>query len=215
MYFAGADPGFSGAIAVLTKDGKDIDKIWPVETWDYIAPAERKKKKPKTQKQLRNIALKRAFDELDSYGDVILALEKVHPFGEGNNAKALWDLGGSYMAIQQSITYTYIKTLDLELCPPTKWKRHKVFGDFYGVGSGLKDGERKKAVDDYAINLVKELFPNSWEMIRPLSKLTGKPIKPNPNWADAVLLAVYAKVCYEEGADVYCLSTSELISQEK
>ena len=194
--YAGADPGFSGAIALLTEDGCDIDRIYPVKTWNYFSPSELKKKDPKkrkSRKMLDNADLANTFNDLDT-GEypVYLALENVS--ARGNDAAiTAWQLGGSFMAMQQAITTTDIRLIDLNLTLPMKWK--SIYPLLHKAGAGNSDvNSRRKVVDAAAIATVQEVFPNSWQKICPPHKSRkGVFNSPNPNWADAVLLANYAK----------------------
>ena len=197
--FAGADPGFSGAIALLTEDGRDIERVWPVITYLNYSPSEMKKKDPKKRKSTKLLDVKAMaimFSELDSYSNVFLALETVSP--RGNDAATVaWKLGGSYMAMLQALQYTSISVVNKEICTPSHWK--KIYPELNGIGGGIEDRRlRMNIVDDKTIESVQELFPNSWQKICPPHKSrAGVFNAPNPNWADAVLLANYAKHCYE------------------
>jgi len=199
VFFAGADPGFSGAIALLTEDGCDIERIYPVKTWNYFSPTEMKKKDPKKRKfrkMLDTSDLADTFKRLDTMHPVYLALENVS--ARGNDAAiTAWQLGGSFMAMQQAIVTTDIKLIDLNLCLPMKWKA--IYPLLHKAGAGNTDvNSRKKVVDAAAIATVQEVFPNSWQKICPPHKSRkGVFNSPNPNWADAALLANYAKYVYE------------------
>ncbi len=197
--FAGADPGFSGAIALLTEDGCDIAWVSPLQIIEYYSPTELKKKDPKkrkAQKHLDTKHLRNTMTLINALGETYFALESVHAFGN-NSANALWQLSGSYHAIRQSLEATQINVIPFALCDPSKWK--SIYPGFNNAGKGVQDkNDRKKVIDATAIATVQELFPNSWQKICPPHKSReGVFNAPNPNWADAVLLANYARHCYE------------------
>jgi hypothetical protein len=197
--YAGADPGFSGAIALLTEDGRDIEYISPLQIIDYYSPTELKKKDPKKRKSQKHLDVKHlqnAIKLIDALGEVHFALESVHAFGN-NNANALWQLSGSYHAIKQALESTSITTIPFVMCDPNKWK--SIYPLLNNSGKGIEEkNDRTKVINEAAIATVQEVFPNSWQKICPPHKSRkGVFNAPNPNWADAVLLANYAKHCYE------------------
>ncbi len=197
--FAGADPGFSGAIALLTADGGDIEWIAP-----FPATTRQLTNKVKGKYKIKKII---DFSELDSIIrvglltwdlDIFMCIEEVSEQGR-TSATGIAQLMVTYAALHQAVASTKgcIKLVDYGKATPQTWKR--IYPNLHGAGKGVSDkNEKTKLIDAAAIATVQELFPNSWQKICPPHKSReGVFNTPNPNWADAVLLANYAKHCYE------------------
>lgn len=197
--FAGADPGFSGAIALLTADGCDIEWIVP-----FPATTRQLTTKVKGKHKIKKII---DFSELDSIIrvglltwdlDIFMCIEEVSEQGR-TSATGIAQLMVTYAALHQAVASTKgcIKLVDYGKATPQTWKR--IYPNLHGAGKGVSDkNEKTKLIDAAAIATVQELFPNSWQKICPPHKSRkGVFNAPNPNWADAVLLANYAKHCYE------------------
>jgi hypothetical protein len=214
--YAGADPGFSGAIALLTEDGRDIEQVWPILSFKHFSPSEMKKKDPKKRKAtilLDTSHIRSVFVELEDYNPVLMAMEtlfartgNISTKADGAEGKAPrfgsspdvpWKLSATVHAIAQASEFTGIELVHRDYCTPTSWK--SIYPTLNNAGAGIKDHhDRTKAIDAAAIATVQEVFPNSWQKICPPHKSrNGVFNAPNPNWADAVLLASYAKHVYE------------------
>jgi hypothetical protein len=197
--FAGADPGFSGAIALLTGDGRDIEFIVP-----FPATTRNLTTKVKGKHKTKVIV---DFNELDSIIrvglctwdlDIHMCIEEVSEQGR-TSATGIAQLMVTYAALHQAVAATKgcIQLVDYGKASPQSWK--KIYPLLHKAGAGIEDrNEKTKVIDAAAIATVKEVFPNSWQKICPPHKSRpGVFNAPNPNWADAALLANYAKHVYQ------------------
>ena len=184
MYLVGIDPGASGAICILNKDGsihsvEDMPLIITKTETRKKAPKGSKTKTVKTVKESKEVDAKTLSTIIPEAS--ITLLEKVGAM-PGQGVTSMFSFGETYGSIKSIAS---IKSEKLLLVRPNEWQKYFGLTMSKKDKEGMSKGEVTKLHKSNIANKVLELYPDAREA------LTGPRGGLKDGRADAIMIARY------------------------
>lgn len=184
MYLVGIDPGASGAVCILNKNGT-IHSVYDIPL--TITKTETRKKAPKgsktktvkTVKESREVNSKELSTIIPN--ESITLLEKVGAM-PGQGVTSMFSFGETYGSIK---SIAAIKSSKLLSVRPNEWQKHFGLTMSKEDKEGMSKGEVTKLHKSNIASKVLELYPDSREL------LTGARGGLKDGRADAIMIARY------------------------
>lgn len=190
-FYVGADPGFEGAIALLSAKGEILncwDFPWYYETFLSNRGVGKKRKKVDIAQlnalmaKLGSQSVLMGVEELYTHGARLNADSKGG--GSGDTPVTAWQLSSTVSALEVAAHCNGIRLFPSHLLRPMCWKKDKRY-QLWGAGDQAKT---------MAIAHVKKMFPKTWPSICPEHKSRpGTFNQPKADRAEAVLIADYMR----------------------